>query len=121
MQRDGKNLKLAGSVLRLEMRCMYVALAGTGAGQRMSRMHLGRKDDGSAVAVMDVAVHRHGASDLAVFVQLLDGHGNVMNHAEAFAMAGKCMMKASANVHANAAFHGKVRCQASSALGKSEC
>src|SRR5579859_4141557 len=57
------------------------------------------EDGGGAVAMMNVQVHGQGASDRFFFLQAADGDGDVVNYAEALAMIGKSVMKASAYIH----------------------
>src|SRR6266478_1539411 len=56
------------------------------------------------VPLMHVGIHYHRSFDRTVSLHLPDGHCDVMNHAESFAMIGIRMMKAAANICAKAIF-----------------
>src|SRR4051812_44394604 len=52
------------------------------------------------VAVVHIEVHRHGTPDLSFRLQLADGDCHVMQHAEAFSMLRKSVVKTAAEVYA---------------------
>src|SRR5207237_10061787 len=60
---------------------------------------------------MDVAVYGHGAGNLVVALHATNGDSHVVNHAEAFAMVGKGMVEAAADVEGDAIFQRIVRSQ----------
>ena len=47
---------------------------------------------------MDIAIDRHGGANLAVALHAADGDGHIVNHAEAFAVVGKGVVEAAADV-----------------------
>src|SRR5580692_958746 len=59
---------------------------------------LARKNCGGAVALMDIAIDSHRRANLAVPLHTSNGDGHIMDHAEAFAVVGKRVMKSSADV-----------------------
>src|SRR6202044_817416 len=59
---------------------------------------LARKNCGGAVALMDIAIDSHRRANLAVPLHTSNGDGHIMDHAEAFAVVGKRVMKSSANI-----------------------
>ena len=64
-------------------------------------------EDGSgAIAVVDVGVHDHGAGDFVAGLQRANGDGYIVDGAEAFAVAGICVVKAAAEVAAEAVLQG---------------
>ena len=59
-------------------------------------------EDGSgAVALVNIAIHRHGSADLVIALQTTDRHRNIVDHAEALAMIGMRVMKSSADADAD--------------------
>ena len=50
---------------------------------------------------MDVAVHGHGGANLVVALQATDGDGDVVDHAESFAVVGKGVMESAADADAD--------------------
>ena len=60
------------------------------------------EDGGSAIAVVDVGIDDHGFGDLVAGLQGSDGDGDVMNGAEAFAVAGIGVMEAATEVASKA-------------------
>ena len=78
-----------------------------GSGPRWNA-HAG-KDGGRAVALVDVAIHGHGAGDFVIALHAADGDGHVMNHAEAFAMVGKGVMESAADVECDSILQCIVR------------
>ena len=70
-------------------------------GEREHRLVAG-EDRGGAVAVVDVAIHHHGAADRAVALQAADRHGDIVDGAESLAVAGEGVVKAAADVEADA-------------------
>ena len=56
------------------------------------------EDAGSAVALVDIGVDDHDGADGAIGLEAADGNGDVVDHAEAFAVAGEGVMEAAANV-----------------------
>src|SRR3974377_1827204 len=64
------------------------------------------KDNGSAVALMHVAINRHGALDELALLQATDGDSEVVQHTEAFAVIGVGVVKAAANADADSVSHG---------------
>src|SRR3982074_622388 len=61
-----------------------------------------RKNRRRAVAMMHVAIDSHRSANLAVSLHAANGHCHIVDHAESFAVVGKCMVKTSANVDGNA-------------------
>ena len=53
---------------------------------------------------MHVAIHRHGATNFAALLHGANGDGKIVDHAEAFAVIGKGVMKSAADVDANTVF-----------------
>src|SRR5947209_20023845 len=51
------------------------------------------EDRRRTIALMHIAIHRHGALDGAIAQQPADGHRYIVNHAKAFAVVGKGMVK----------------------------
>src|SRR3972149_8991607 len=51
------------------------------------------KDEGRAIAVVNVQVHRHRTPDGSIQLEFADGNGDVVDHAKPFAMSGKSMVK----------------------------
>src|SRR5205823_2347551 len=70
-----------------------------------------RKNCRCPVSLMDIAVHRHRRSNVAVALHAPNRHRHIMNHAEAFAMVGKGVMKPSADVEREAVLKRMFRCQ----------
>src|SRR5271169_1541137 len=60
------------------------------------------ENGGGAVALVDVAVHGHGALDELPLLQAADGDGEVVDHAKTFAVIGEGVMKAAADADADA-------------------
>ena len=73
---------------------------------------------GRTVAVVHVAVYDHRALDEAVDLQPADRHGDVVDRAEAFAMAWEGMVKAAAVVVAETVFQGAAAGQDRAAGGE---
>ena len=61
-----------------------------------------REDGRRAVAVVHVAIHHHGAPDHAVALQPPDGDGDIVDGAEALAVARKGVMESAADVEPDA-------------------
>ena len=57
-----------------------------------------RKMCGGAVAVVDVGIDDHGFLDEAIGLQAANGHGDVVNGAETFAVIGVSVMEAAAEI-----------------------
>ena len=57
-----------------------------------------RKNGRRAVALVDVAIHRHGALDGLVFLQAANADGKIVEHAEALAVVRVGVVKSSAHV-----------------------
>ena len=75
-----------------------------------------REDSGGAVAVVDVGINHHGAGDLFAGLQGANCHGYIVDSAEAFAVARVRVVKAAADVAAEAVLQGafgggKIRAQ----------
>ena len=51
---------------------------------------------------MHIAIHRHGRANLAIALHASNGNRNIVNHAEAFTVVRKRVMKSSANIHRHA-------------------
>ena len=66
-----------------------------------------REDRRCSVAVMNIRIHDHRFYESPVGLQVPDGDGDIVNHAEAFAVAGICVMKSAADV---AAKHPSMAC-----------
>src|SRR5207302_6247064 len=93
VQRYRKHIQLARWMLKVVfMLGMNVAAAGAGARQRMAGPDFRRKNYCRAIAVMHVAIHRHGAIELAFLVHAFNGDSYIVNHAEALAMIGHGVM-----------------------------
>jgi hypothetical protein len=56
------------------------------------------------IAVVNVAVNRHSGANLAVALHAANRNRHVVNHAEAFAVIGKGVVKSAADVYRNAIF-----------------
>src|SRR5580658_2492933 len=56
------------------------------------------KNRGGAVPVMNVGVHNHRGANQLIGLQAADGDGDIVEHAETFAMARERVMEASADV-----------------------
>ena len=69
------------------------------------------KDKRSAVSLMYVAIHRHGPTNLAPLLHGSNGNGKIVDHAEAFSMFGKGVVKSAANIDANTIVQCAFRCQ----------
>jgi hypothetical protein len=68
------------------------------------------EDGGGAVALMDVGVNDHGGLDGAVGLQAANGDGDVVDDAEAFAVIGKSVVKAAAEVRSGSGGEGALSC-----------
>ena len=55
---------------------------------------------GCPVALMHIAVEYHGSSDVAVALHAADGNRNIIDHAKAFAVIRKGVVKSASNVNA---------------------
>src|SRR5215472_4639367 len=73
--------------------------------QRTSRTRAG-ENRGSSVALMDVAVDRHGGADFVIPLQAADRDSDVVDHAESFAVVREGVMEASANADAYSVLQG---------------
>ena len=69
------------------------------------------KNRSRAIAVVDVAIHRHRGFDLAVLLQAANRHCHIVNHAETFTMVGERMMKSAADIYRYAVRHRPFRRQ----------
>src|SRR3982074_2787061 len=69
------------------------------------------KDRCRAVAMMHVAINSHRCANLAISLHAANSHGHIVDHAESFAMVGKCVVKASTNVDRDAVSQGLARSQ----------
>src|ERR1035438_4290892 len=72
---------------------------------------IARENGGCAVAVVDVAIHHHGAADGAVPLYAADGDRDVVKRAEAFAVAGESVMESAAYVEPHARLQRQLRGQ----------
>jgi len=79
-----------------------------------------REDGGGAVALVDVAIHGHGARDLLLLLQAADGHGHVVDHAEALAVVGEGVVEAAAQVEGHAVSQRVLGRQDGAARGQPE-
>ena len=70
-------------------------------GEREHRRVAG-ENRGRAVAVVHVAIHHHGALDGAIALHAADGHGDVVDGAEAFSMVRKRVVESAAQVESHA-------------------
>src|SRR5947209_2415977 len=95
-------------------------LDSAGTWQGLSGTRLRRKDSRSSVAVMDIAIHGHCALQPAFLVHPPDGHRHIMDHAEAFSMIGKSVVKTSGNVHAQSPAQGQISGQNGTSGGEPE-
>ena len=64
------------------------------------------EDGGGAVAMVDVGVYDHGGLDGAVVLEAANGDGDVVDDAKAFAVIGKCVMEAAAEVDGDSGWAG---------------
>src|SRR5256885_16108715 len=69
--------------------------------QRFTRSARTRKNRSRAVAVVDVTIDSHCSSDFAIALHTANGDRNVVNHAKAFAVIRKGMMKSAADIKCN--------------------
>ncbi len=69
---------------------------------------------------MYVAIHHHGARDCALAAEALDGHGDVVDGAEALPMVRERVMKTSAQVEAESVAQGQPASQQGPARGQTE-
>jgi hypothetical protein len=53
---------------------------------------------------MNIAIDGHGAADSVIALHAADSDGNIVNHAEAFAVIGEGVVKSAADVEADAIF-----------------
>ncbi len=67
------------------------------------------KMSGGTVSLVHVAVDGHGAPDSSALLHHANRDRDVIDHAEAFAVIGEGMMKAAADVHADAVLRGPAR------------
>src|SRR3954470_23353486 len=67
--------------------------------QRFTHSPRPGKDCSRAVAVVDVTVDRHGGTDFVVTLHATNCDRNIVDHAKAFAMVGKRVVKSAADVH----------------------
>ena len=89
----------------------YIQSGSGGRRQRPGRNAYAGKNRSGPVALVDIAIHGHGASDSVIPLHAADGHGHVVNHAEAFAVVGKGVMKSAADVDGDAIFQSTVGSQ----------
>ena len=72
---------------------------------RLIRRENGRR----AVAVVDICVNGYGSADKALFLQAADGDGDVVQHAEAFAVVWEGVVESAAQVRGNPVFERQAR------------
>src|SRR5579864_2451173 len=78
------------------------------------------EDSGGAVAVVNVAIHHHGASDFPLALQFADGNRDVVDSAKTFAMIRKSMVEAAADVERHTLIEGQAAGERSATRGEPE-
>src|SRR3974377_948859 len=105
MERDGEDV-FARSLANISTGVDGAQFGSRPGGQSRSLVAGVAKDNGSAVALMHVAIDRHGALDELALLQAADGDSEVVQHTEAFAVIGVGVVKAAANADADSVSHG---------------
>src|SRR5712691_3739834 len=77
--------------------------------QRLTDGARSRKDGGGAIALVDIAIHRHRSSNLVVSLHAPDCDRHIVDHAKPFTVIGEGMVEASADVDGDSIFQGVLR------------
>src|ERR1700676_4941180 len=77
-----------------------------------------REDRRRAITVMHVGIDYNGFANGAIGLQAADGYGDIVNGAEAFAVAGIRVMEAAAEIAAEAIARGRLRGENGAARGE---
>jgi hypothetical protein len=78
------------------------------------------EDCGGAVALVDIAINGHGGADLVIPLQAADGDGDIVDHAESFAVIGEGVMESSTDADADFVGEGAVSGKNGASGGKPE-
>src|SRR5215471_4626069 len=70
---------------------------------------------------MDVAIDRHCGTDLVVALKTADGDGDIVDHAESFAVVGKCVMESTADADRNFVNEALLGCEDGAPSSEPEC
>src|SRR3954454_12776038 len=73
-----------------------------------------------AIALVNVAIDNHHPFHEAIFLEATDGNRDVVDHAKAFTVIRKRMMKSATNIEGDLVFKGASSCQNRSSSGEPE-
>ena len=88
--------------------------------QWLARRPSSCKNRRRAVPLVNIAIDRHGGTNLVIALHASNGHCHVMNHAEPFAVVGECVMESSTDVDGDAVVESVIGCQNRSPRSKPE-